>query len=142
MMELIKMTDYLEVVKETKEKNDLLQIETLLLIFKYGNLLRLPNKLEMFVPCDEDGNVIEKPERIHFNTEFDYKAELSVYEEAKAKVLFEGFVLNEIGKNQFIVTHEVGGDYWVMEDECLEDIVEWNLEFTEAAVKQLQLSTI
>lgn len=138
-MALIKMTDYLEVVKEIEEKEELSHFLLLRMVYRYGKLLKTSNKLDTFVPCDEDGNVLDKPERIHFNTDFDYKAELSVFEEAKGKVLFEGFVLKEKGKNQFIVTHEVGGDYWVMENECLEDIIEWDLELTESARKQTGL---
>ena len=31
-------------------------------IFKYAKFLKKPLKLEMFVPCDEDGNILEEPD--------------------------------------------------------------------------------
>ena len=29
----------------------------------YANFLKQPLKLEMFVPCDEDGNILKEPKR-------------------------------------------------------------------------------
>ena len=66
-------------------------------IYNYATFLRQPLKLEMFVPCDENGNVLEepqmRPERNSFDEEdMDYDAqELYDYIKAKEKVLFEGF---------------------------------------------------
>ena len=64
-------------------------------IYNYATLLKQPLKLEMFVPCDEDGNVLEEPQmrpvRNSFDEEdMDYDArELYDYIKAKEKVLFE-----------------------------------------------------
>ena len=64
-------------------------------IYNYAKFLKQPLKLEMFVPCDEDGNVLEEPqmrlERNSFDEEdMDYDAqELYDYIKAKEKVLFK-----------------------------------------------------
>lgn len=94
-MKLISMTDFVSNYTETgcllKEINK---------IRNYASFLKQPLKLEMFVPCDEDGNVLEEPKHIS-ETEFKmfeegglykaYSENLSKYEQAKEKVLFEGF---------------------------------------------------
>ena len=91
---LIPMTDF--VLKYySDETMDELQI--LDLINNYATFLKQPLKLEMFVPCDENGNILEepqmRPERNSFDEEdMDYDAqELYDYIKAKEKVLFEGF---------------------------------------------------
>ena len=89
---LIPMTDF--VLKYySDETMDELQI--LDLINNYATFLKQPLKLEMFVPCNENGNVLEepqmRPERNSFGDEdMDYDArELYDYIKAKEKVLFE-----------------------------------------------------
>ena len=73
------------------------QILCLDYIRNYAKFLKQPLKLEMFVPCDENGTVLEepqmRPERNSFDEEdMDYDAqELYDYIKAKEKVLFEGF---------------------------------------------------
>ena len=64
-------------------------------IYNYATFLKQPLKLEMFVPCDENGTILEepqmRPERNSFDEEdMDYDAqELYDYIKAKEKVLFE-----------------------------------------------------
>ena len=70
-------------------------LSKLITIENYAKFLKQPLKLEMFVPCDENGNVLEepqmRPERNSFDEEdMDYDAqELYDYIKAKEKVLFE-----------------------------------------------------
>ena len=71
------------------------ELKILSTIRNYATFLKQPLKLEMFVPCDENGNVLEepqmRPERNSFDEEdMDYDAqELYDYIKAKEKVLFE-----------------------------------------------------
>jgi len=65
---------------------------------KYRNFLKQPLELWMFVPCDENGNVLEEPKRDKdtytqdLGVLQDYDViEVEEYNEAKDKVLFEGF---------------------------------------------------
>lgn len=60
-------------------------------VILYKNFIIKKLELWMFVPCGMDGDVLEEPERIYFSTDFDYKAELYLFQEAKNRVLFEGF---------------------------------------------------
>ena len=69
-------------------------------IYNYATFLKKPLKLEMFVPCDNDGNILEEPtnyEKRLSNMMTEYNDEVYTYNQAKEKVLFEGFELKEIG---------------------------------------------
>ena len=69
-------------------------------IYNYATFIKQPLKLEMFVPCDEDGNVWEYPptkeewewaQKDSADAEQSFKQKEYYYEKAKEKVLFEGF---------------------------------------------------
>ena len=90
IMKLISMTSFvLEIEKQpyvegTKYKD----------LVNYAKFLKQPLKLEMFVPCDEDGDILEEPEYYEQrlpNMMTEYNDEIYRYEQAKEKVLFEGF---------------------------------------------------
>ena len=94
---LVPMTDFvLEQLNEQNSRTKPMR-EVFNSLEKYATFLRQPLKLEMFVPCDEKGNVLEEPQmrpvKISFDEEdMDYDAqELYDYIKAKEKVLFEGF---------------------------------------------------
>lgn len=107
---------------------------------EYAKLMKQPLELWMFVPCDKNGIILEEPERVHFNTEFDYKAELSVYNEAKGRVLFDGFEISELGNETFIVNHS-GEAIWIDTRELIEDLLTMFFEFevTDSFIKKLRL---
>lgn len=56
---------------------------------KYDIFLEQPLKLEMFVPCDDNGNVLE--DIIGNGMIHNYSEKVKQYEQAKDKVLFDGF---------------------------------------------------
>lgn len=63
-------------------------------IWNYAAFLKQPLKLEMFVPCDENGNVLQEPKEKVFSREngaYEFDEYCKIYEKAKEKVLFEGF---------------------------------------------------
>ena len=67
-------------------------------IYNYATFLKLPLKLEMFVPCDEDGNVLEEPifhEPNNENEIGNYQILSDEYCEARAKVLFENIPISQ-----------------------------------------------
>lgn len=70
-MKLISMTDFVLNKKASHTQ-----------IVKYAKFLKQPLKLEMFVPCDDNGNVLQDPGLIP-------SFELEQYRKAKEKVLFE-----------------------------------------------------
>jgi hypothetical protein len=65
--------------------------------YKWAKLLGQKPTLGMFVPCDEEGSVLEEPKGTDLNDSFfamqvDYHLE-NKYQQALSRVIFEGFVL-------------------------------------------------
>ena len=143
-MKLIRMTDFV-----LNLDNEDLNEQKIQSIFDYANFLKQPLKLEMFVPCDDDGNVLEYPDSIGVGNDFYYKRAFDQYEQAKEKVLFEGFEVKKntvkIAYNSWLEFHffnfsngnkEVNIiDFSVEKTEMtrvykIEDLVKYNLEIT------------
>ena len=98
-MKLISMTDFVLNQKQSESFNEKTFINESLIslekIRNYANFLKQPSKLEMFVPCDEDGNILKEPNRwvdyLQYPDSFDGNKEwdeLYDYQQAKEKVLF------------------------------------------------------
>ena len=87
MKTLISMTNF---ILSDKVKSALEYEESYKMIRSYANFLKQPLKLEMFVPCDEDGNVISKFYSEKENAKNLTFSQLSnQYQIAETKVLFE-----------------------------------------------------
>ena len=101
---LIPMTDFvLEQLNEQNSRTKPMR-EVFNSLEKYATFLRQPLKLEMFVPCDEDGDILEEPEDYEQrlpNMMTEYNDEIYRYEQAKEKVLFEGFKIYDYKLNVF-----------------------------------------
>jgi hypothetical protein len=105
---------------------------------KYAKFLKQPLKLEMFVPLDEDGNVLECP---IYNTEHSdscycnscekqtirYYELYKKYTQAKRKVLFEGIDLDTA---KYHCNRNV---------RTIEYFTSFNVKLTPNAIKQLGL---
>ena len=116
-----------------------------LAIVMYARFLKQPLKLEMFVPCDEDGNVLEyKPnEDMHKDA-----GSFMAYNSAKEKVLFEGFRFsskdNSVrldGSNQVWITkyeYRIDFRFPNLRVKTIEDLCDYSLELTPTALKQIQ----
>jgi hypothetical protein len=98
---------------------------------KYANFLKQPLELWMFVPCDDDGNVLEeiKP----------YQDNYFKYQQAKERCLFDGFEF-EKQKDYYIITLN-GNGLWVSwnKSKKIENLIEFNLQLTPTALKQIGL---
>ena len=131
----------------------------------FDNFLEQPLKLEMFEPCDEDEEIL-KPQYIA-GKEVIYNElveefimdKVKEYNEAKEKVLFEGFNLNQKDFSKlesiFCLTKECFQiTFFTKEKGCfmdnlktnktyeiktIEDLIQYNLQLTENAVKQIGL---
>ncbi len=97
-------------------------------IVKYATFLKQPLKLGFFVPCDENGNVSEEPIQIEFqeSTILEFQNNLEKYQQAKDRVLFEGF-----DKHQAKLTCELYSK--------IEDLINFNLTLTASAIKQFNI---
>ena len=120
-------------------------------IVNYAKFIDTPLKLENFIVCDEEGDILEEPtdyEKRLLNMMTEYNDEVYTYYQAKAKVLFEGFEIdknlylvykNEISIGRFI-SYENGSKFLFRDNfKTIEDLVEFGFKLTENAVKQIGL---
>lgn len=150
-MKLISMTDF---VLEQANYTDVSNIsEKYATIWNYANFLKQPLKLEMFVPCDENGNVWEYPptkeewewaQKDSADAEQSFKQKEYYYEKAKEKVLFEGFEVE--GSICFNGAKRISVDYGIfiptMRRLTIEDLISDKknpLQLTPTAIKQIGL---
>ena len=100
------------------------------LICRYAKFIKQPLALWMFVPCDEDGNVIPDKEN-HFT-----RKELDYWEQVEERCLFEGFEMD----NSF-VTHKSHNSFFYpisfLHEQTIEGLVKYNLELTTTAQKEI-----
>ena len=112
----------------------------------FDEFLEQPLKLERFVPCDEDGEILDEPrdyEQRLPNMMTEYNDEVYTYYQAKVKVLFEGIEFRKNGGVNFLKIKE---DNFAFHDFnikfknlTVEFLVQYNLQLTENAVKQIGL---
>lgn len=155
-MKLISMTDF--VLKQFSKmmkssQSALLQREIFTdPVLNYAKFLKQPLKLEMFVPCDDDGNIISE-----FYSEKENKKKLTFtqlsnqYKIAKEKVIFNGFVFTESQKYSLInkielsvspyginnerlqITKITNGKFYTwLQLFTIEDLVQCNLDLSDA----------
>lgn len=151
-MVLKKMTDYvLEIMSnEPESKNFSLftdikkfKLEAVNKIFKYAQFLKQPLTLGMFVPCDEDGSVLEEPFYDPSNEQY-WASESYQYQQAKERVLFEGWVIDYQSSYSIIVTDYKNEFKFFIENNkvvsngSIEDFIRFQPTLTQSAEKQLK----
>ena len=123
-------------------------------VINYARFLNKPLELGMFVPCDEEGNVLEEPKRwkdyLEAPESFDGNKEwyeLRIYEEAKERVLFEGvdcykqykgYCVHQTGEGHLLGAYtsgKINSRYKIVQD-----LVGRNLTLTESAKKQIGIT--
>ena len=136
-------------------------------IVKYANFLRQPLKLEMFINCDDDGNVLKEPKKTNYQVDVNtkcsgwkylydnndkligyyddrkWKEDFVKYKQSKEKVLFEGIEFRRNGGVNFLTINE---DTFAFHDFnikfkylTIEFLVQYDLKLTESALKQIGL---
>jgi hypothetical protein len=111
-------------------------------INNYAKFLSTPLSLGMFIPTDEDGNVLEEPE--YWKNFLDYsdrsvvglKQEIYDYYDAKERVLFEGFEICKVN-NEMAFRVNGRGLILLSEHKTIEDLIKYNLTLTENALKNI-----
>lgn len=115
---------------------------------KYANFLKQPLKLEMFVPCDESGNVLEYcPFTKNNETNLESVERLSIYELAKERVLFDfngGIKLIRNKDNFFIIEDKNGVFLRILKGKTrttVETLFKFSVDITltQSAIKKIGL---
>jgi len=122
-MKLISMTDFVLDLQETESRVK----GTLDSVIKYANFLKQPLKLEMFVPSIN-------------NEPFNYSkhGNKKEFEQAKEKVLFEGFeVCNRTTKIDCVVYNEDHITLKLLKDKTIEYLINRNITLTPNAIKRI-----
>ena len=105
------------------------------IIKKYADFLKQPLKLEMFVPCDDNGNVLE--DIIGNGMIHNYSEKVTQYEQAKEKVLFDGFDIYSNGDlHNAFVTFE-SNRLEIMNVENLITDFQYSFYLTPNAIKRI-----
>ena len=118
------------------------------LIINYANFLKKPLELGMFIPCDEDGNVLEDPEltMLQGDGETYYSAsdeEFKQYWEAEERVLFDGFQISDIFDNNNIGIQSCSLSFSTknfkakFENKTIEELIHYDITLTESAINNL-----
>ena len=115
-------------------------------IVNYAKFIDTPLKLENFIVCDEEGDILEEPtdyEKRLLNMMTEYNDEVYTYYQAKVKVLFEGIEFITNGGVNFLTIKEDTFDFFdfnvKFKNLTIEDLIQYNLQLTENAVKQIGL---
>ena len=98
-------------------------------IHNYANFLKKPLELGMFVPCDENGDILR--DGVNWNKNF--------YQRAKERVLFEGFELKKETDSLYFLTYDSCYMFFIPKDKkrTIENIICKNFTLTPNAIKQL-----
>ena len=103
----------------------------------YAKFLNQPLKLEMFVPCDEDGYILEEPEvdkeEIYENITQIFAQYQYELDKAKENIIFEGFENSTIDELKIM--------FKTCKLNIIEDFLNYKeeIQLTENAVKQIGL---
>lgn len=115
-------------------------------IFNYANFLNKRLELGMFVPCDEDGNLISKFYNVNKDDDNKSFAKLSdEYQKAKEKCLFYGFNFSGEINDVFVIKYSEFRLLYLIKEKRfvehirIESLVYQDLTLSETAVKQLGL---
>jgi len=140
MKNLISMVDYVLKDESMSSSN----------IINYAKFLKQPLKLWMFVPCDEDGNVLEDP--THNGKSIETMRELlKEYQQAKERCLFDGFFnTTESPQYKMYIQNGMQSVFYIARNSTtvkniwgmrtIEDLIkDTPIQLTQTAIKQIGL---
>lgn len=156
-MKLKSTTDFvLEQEKNYAHVTRCVKKNPFLLVVDYAKFLKQTLTLGMFVPCDENGNVLESPylenvfhSHYHLPVKFSNLTDEYVkeYEKEKEKVLFKGFEFK--AHERMICFDKSGIEIFIYNQNyqtfsaprgrisTVEDLIIYEFELTESAIKQI-----
>jgi hypothetical protein len=131
-MKLISMTEF--VLDQGNPSNTDFQFADK--VMSYANFLKQPLELWMFVPCDEEGNVLEEPRpQDGDDGNWNYQARFNQYQQAKERCLF----FSQHGENEIFdpCLAKVFLDEFYNIEQLSNEIR--NIKLTKTAIKQIGL---
>ena len=119
-------------------------------LHNYANFLKRLDEIWMFVPCDENGNVLEEPDQESlkyddiqgqdciFNDSLYYN-DLGNYQQAKERCLFNDCKLNSESEYYYYLITKEGTTFFIHKKINLniEYYIKYNLELTETALNEI-----
>lgn len=139
-IKLISMTDFVIQNENMVKTTEIEMSKDLYNLAQYAHFLKQPLKLGMFVPCDEDDNVLEEPvysEPTSENEIGNLDELIYQFNLAKDRVLFDGFTVENgiifLSNKQILIQKSL------LEKMKIEDIISANLILTQSSIKQLEL---
>jgi hypothetical protein len=144
-MKLISCTEF--VLKKSIELKFNDDCEFAYLVRRYAKFLQLPLTLSMFIPCNENGEVLEEPtmekiSKMPLTSEgwdsifWRLKKE---YQQAQQNVIFEGCKFVKEYEYVWVIKHN-GNTYTFLKDSTIEDLIDLNLTITENAINKFKLN--
>ena len=155
-MKLISMIDFvLQQTEQMRECSFQELSDKFIEVDKYANFLKQPLKLGMFIPC-ENGVLLEVPEICSCSNQLEAENcavgcnfdKIEQYQKAQEKVLFKGFgKIRKANGYTNVITHEKREIYSSPDEmrfvscingnrlDTIEDLVNYNLELTDYAIK-------
>lgn len=108
-------------------------------ITNYAKFLKKPLTLGMFVCCDKDGNVMIHPCEKGFlgSQEMQYDFYKKKYQEAKERVLFEGFSFNKKKEQIIFKNRTLTLKTFFAVNNCIGDLLFMDITLTPTAIKQI-----
>ncbi|CEJ71284.1 hypothetical protein BN1195_03629 [Chryseobacterium oranimense G311] len=140
------MTDFVLIQNNTTDTSCEYAKKAFLRCIRYAEFLQMPLTLGMFVPVDDDGDILSEPVQDEYweDTDIDYyESEMLQYHEANEKVLFSGFsiawngeaiisvYLDDLNLAFDKITLKSGMNY------TIEHLCTYDLELTPYALKQI-----
>lgn len=129
------MTDF---ILKTAESKDLMEtpLQKLNRHISYAKFIKQPLTLGMFVPCDDDGNVLNYVKNETEILQDEQKIcrliskEESRFIKAKSKVLFNGFQVRK--QSTYSIVSNKEGYVWVTwnKSKTIESLIPYNLDLT------------
>ena len=124
MERLISMTDFVLEQNQYREQR-------FSQIVDYALFLKQPLELWMFVPCDEEVNVLENHNLTEYDKEMNFEQE-QIYQQAKERVIFEGFIYDGF---KYIECKNYCINISNLPKLTIEHLIKHNLTLTETAIK-------
>ena len=138
-MKLISMTDF---VLQRNLRTAIDIFRSMSSCSKYANFLKQPLTLGMFIPCDDDSNILEEPllncnKKCPFKGDYSKCCKFELFNRAQSKVIFEGFAISEAG-GAICDKSGIFNIFWLIDNnwklskgiKTIEDLVSYNLDLT------------